>query len=147
MDQSVPKILTAYTESRVTEFLLDGISVKWEHRGQRAFVVLPSLGDGEHSLMTLIGSKEEKEAVQKHYEILVKSGNILIIQNIPLTSIPLKVEIFDINGRRIRHWSNIELFPPNESLHLSLPELPAGMYIINIKREKESISRRITIVR
>ena len=97
--------------------------------------------------MTLIGSKEEKEAVQKHYEILVKSGNILIIQNIPLTSIPLKVEIFDINGRRIRHWSNIELFPPNESLHLSLPELPAGMYIINIKREKESISRRITIVR
>ena len=108
--------------------------------------MLPSLNDGEHSLMALIGSKEAKKFVQKNYEIVMNSRNILSIQNIPLTSIPLKVDIFDITGRRIRQWSELNIFPPEESLHLLLPNLPAGVYLVNIKRESQIIRRQFIVL-
>lgn len=84
---------------------------------------LPRLQYGAHSLMAIIDSEQDIQIENRDYEIKIDPGNILTIQNVPLTSIPMEIDIFDISGRRVIRWPNKDVLPPNESLHLSLYEV------------------------
>jgi|GEM_PF-5298969 hypothetical protein len=146
LDQTI-LIWLATDEVQVTECYVDGISISFEQRRQRVFVVLPDLDDGNHSLMAMLSREREADGESNEYQVVLNSMNKLTIFNIPKDAISLDIEIYDIMGRRIKYLSNTNSLLPDKQIHISLPELANGTYIVSIQREGLYINRRITVVR